>query len=65
MNLISIAAISAALVLGFLAGLLAFKRSLQWCRTCGASLCCPECTRPLRTESATQIARREPGNLRP
>lgn len=65
MNLTSIAAISAALVLGFLAGLLTFKRSLQWCRTCGASLSCPECTPPLGRQSAKQIAMREPGNLRP
>jgi hypothetical protein len=65
MSLTSIAAINAALVLGFLAGLLTFKRSLQWCRTCGASLSCPECPRPLGTRSAKQIALHEPGNLHP
>lgn len=29
------------LMLGFLAGLLTFKRTLQWCRECGAQLTCP------------------------
>ncbi|MEV0726556.1 hypothetical protein AB0I37_27720 [Micromonospora purpureochromogenes] len=65
MNLTSIAAISAALVLGFLAGLLTFKRSLQWCRICGASLACLECSQPLGAESAKQTGTRQPGNLRP
>jgi hypothetical protein len=32
-----------AVVVGFLAGLLTFKRSLQWCPSCGAVLACPEC----------------------
>lgn len=65
MNLTSIAATGAALVLGFLAGLLTFKRSLQWRRSCGASLSCPECTRPRGPQPASQIAMREPGNLSP
>jgi hypothetical protein len=32
-------------VLSFLAGLLLFKRSLSWCRTCGSTLTCADCTR--------------------
>lgn len=45
--LIAVAAI--ALTVGFLAGFVTFKRSLQWCRGCGAALRCPECPgHPLR-----------------
>lgn len=36
-------AIVAALVIGFLAGLFTFKRSLRWCSLCGATLRCPHC----------------------
>jgi hypothetical protein len=53
MNLLPIAAISAALMLGFLAGLLTFKRSLRWCRTCGAILTCPDCAQPRGAQSTT------------
>ncbi len=31
-------------VLGFLAGLTTFRRSLRWCRECGETLRCPLCT---------------------
>jgi hypothetical protein len=34
-----------ALALGFLAGLLTFRRSLQWCPSCGETLTCPGCRR--------------------
>jgi len=34
----------AASVLGFVAGLLVFKRSLMWCRDCGSVLTCSPCT---------------------
>jgi hypothetical protein len=30
---------------GWCAGMLTFRRSLSWCRNCGASLKCPECQR--------------------
>lgn len=36
-------AVVAALVFGFLAGFITFKRSLQWCPGCGAVLRCPDC----------------------
>lgn len=39
-----IIAISAALLLGFLAGLLTFKRKLMWCDTCGNTLTCVPCS---------------------
>lgn len=39
------AAATAALVVGFLAGFVTFKRSLRWCPGCGAVLRCPECPR--------------------
>lgn len=32
-------------VLGWLAGMLTFKRSLRWCSACGAGLKCPQCSR--------------------
>ena len=38
-------AVVAALVVGFLAGLLTFKRSLRWCPQCGETLRCPYCPR--------------------
>gem|GEM_PF-2758140 len=34
---------SAALALGFFAGLLTFTRSSRWCPACGRVLCCPVC----------------------
>jgi hypothetical protein len=37
------ATVLAAVVLGFLARLLTFKRGLRWCRTCGSVLRCPRC----------------------
>jgi predicted RNA-binding protein with PUA domain len=42
-NLTYAATTVVALLLGFLAGLLTFKRTLRWCRTCGLVLRCPEC----------------------
>jgi hypothetical protein len=56
MNLISIAAVIVSLVLGFLAGMRTFKRSLQWCSNCGLTLTCPGCVQ-LR---AAQPTRPEP-----
>jgi hypothetical protein len=35
-------AVAAALCLGFLAGLLAFKQKSRWCTVCGATFACPE-----------------------
>jgi hypothetical protein len=35
----------AALLLGFLAGLLAFRMKQRWCEHCGATLRCPGCDR--------------------
>jgi hypothetical protein len=32
-----------ALVVGFLAGFVTFRRSLRWCPGCGAFLRCPDC----------------------
>jgi hypothetical protein len=44
----------AALVLGYLAGLLTFKVKQHWCGVCGATLVCPEPHhhRPARVEVA-------------
>lgn len=44
-------AVVVALAVGFLAGLVTFKRSLRWCPGCGAVLRCPECAgRPSQAE---------------
>jgi len=41
MNYGYLAAIVAALVCGFLAGLVTYRQSRQWCTRCGATLRCP------------------------
>jgi hypothetical protein len=47
-----------ALVLGFLAGLLAVKRSSQWCPGCGETLRCVRCAgQPTRAQAARRVAR--------
>jgi hypothetical protein len=40
-----IGTVLAALAVGFLGGLLTFKRSLRWCRRCGGHLQCLACLR--------------------
>ncbi|MGH2599298.1 MAG: hypothetical protein ACRDJ9_07925 [Dehalococcoidia bacterium] len=40
-------ALLAGTLLGFLAGLTTFRRSLMWCRACGETLRCPRCV-PMR-----------------
>jgi hypothetical protein len=37
------AAVVAALLVGFLTGLLAFRVKQRWCRVCGANLTCGDC----------------------
>lgn len=34
--------VTAALIVGLLAGLLTFRCASRWCRTCGVTLVCPE-----------------------
>jgi hypothetical protein len=42
------------LMLGFLAGLLTFQRSQQWCVRCGMTKACPNCrTQPHTTTPAS------------
>lgn len=36
-----VVAVSSALLIGFLTGLLTFKLKLGWCAECGTSLACP------------------------
>ena len=43
MGYAQIAVVVAAPIVGFLAGLLTFKRSLRWCRYCGRTLSCSAC----------------------
>jgi hypothetical protein len=43
---LSLGVVPAALLLGYLAGLLTFKRSNRWCPACGANLRCPTCESP-------------------
>lgn len=47
-------AVTVALVVGFAAGLLTFKRASQWCGHCGLTKVCPQCT-----DGATQVSRSE------
>ena len=48
--------IVAALLVGFLAGLLTFKVKTQWCPKCGAVKSCPACAGWTRyTGTSTQI----------
>lgn len=55
MNYVYGSAALGGVLLGFLAGLLTFKRSLVWCRDCGSVLACP------RQCSANQSTTRAPG----
>ncbi len=48
----------AGLLLGFLSGLLMFKRSLRWCRVCGETMTCPRCV-PSGRYSAVARARED------
>ena len=42
-----------ALIVGFLTGLLTFKRSEQWCTECGETKRCPKCI-PLPMRARTR-----------
>lgn len=44
MPLVAIGLTTLALVVGFAAGFITFRRSLRWCPACGAGLRCIECT---------------------
>ena len=47
-----------AVLLGFFAGLLALKRSSQWCPACGETLRCVHCAgQPTRFEAARLMAK--------
>ncbi len=53
-------AILAALLLGFVAGLVTLKRSSHWCPACGAVVRCTECAgQPTRFEAARRVERRQ------
>lgn len=40
-----IATLTAAVTMGFLAGLLTFRRAQRWCPACGSTLACPRAHR--------------------
>lgn len=40
--MIVIGAVSAALLFGFVAGLITFRKAQQWCPECGRGLTCPD-----------------------
>lgn len=42
MNLLLVAVIPALLV-GFVAGFVTYRKSRRWCVACGATLSCPDC----------------------
>jgi hypothetical protein len=43
-------AATAAVILGFLAGLLTFQWKSRWCPVCGATFACPDAGCPATTE---------------
>lgn len=52
------------LPLGFLAGMLTFRRSQRWCPECGALLTCPDCAavhRAIRPRNAGSFDRTDAG----
>jgi NADH pyrophosphatase NudC (nudix superfamily) len=46
---LTVMGIVAALIVGFAAGLLTFKRSSRWCPVCGATLRCLDCAQARRS----------------
>jgi hypothetical protein len=46
MHYATLAAVLAALVLGFAAGLVTYRQSRRWCPGCGATLRCPTGCQP-------------------
>jgi hypothetical protein len=45
MPYLSAGALVGVALLGFMAGLFAFKVKSRWCPTCGSKFTCPACTR--------------------
>ncbi len=58
MGYVFVMTVIVALMLGFAAGLLTFKRSCQWCPVCGAVKSCLECT--ARSAPALTTTQRPP-----
>jgi hypothetical protein len=59
-SLTLVLSVVAALLVGFLAGMLTLKRSTRWCPMCGMALRCPDCTQRLhggRLNSESRNAR--------
>lgn len=56
-----VGAVISSLILGFLAGLLTFKRKQMWCSTCGITLACLPCTARQEAERQQRVAA-EPGS---
>ena len=58
-------AVLAAVTIGFLAGLLTFRRTERWCPLCGAVTRCPECPgHPTPNEARLAIADQSEGDAR-
>ena len=51
-------------LLGWLGGMLTFKRSLLWCKRCGDVLRCPSCTRA-ESHRVAASGRAQPRNSGP
>ena len=51
---LSIILTGAALIVGFLAGLLTFRRASHWCPICGVTLACPEPDHARRARTAVR-----------
>jgi len=50
-------AVAAAVILGFLAGLLTFRQKSRWCPACGATFACPDagCAAALETRAGRRV----------
>jgi hypothetical protein len=58
MTTMLVAAVTAALVIGFLAGLLTFKRKQLWCPEHGETMRCPSCAEenaPMRSHGHGRV----------
>jgi hypothetical protein len=46
-NLARLIGVIPALLVGFIAGLVTYRKSRRWCTACGATLHCPDCAEGL------------------
>lgn len=64
-NLALLIGVIPALLVGFIAGLVTYRKSRRWCTACGATLRCPDCAERLsgRVRAANVGARYRRGGF--